>query len=185
MADMSFREATQGILLDAGDVLAAVRDEDAKAIEDALVEAKTVFVAGAGRSGLVAQALAARLVHLGRPCHVAGQPTTPAIGAGDLLLAISRTGETASTCLLAALAVDAGARLAVITAADSTKLTARAAVKLVIPTDRREAAPRLPQYGGSLFEQSALVLLEAIALRLQMRLGLTAEEMDSRHANLE
>ena len=39
---------------------------------------------GQGRTGLVMQALAMRLYHLGLDAHVAGAMTTPPVGAGDL-----------------------------------------------------------------------------------------------------
>ena len=57
---------------------------------------KKVLMLGAGRSGLVARAFALRLVHLGFNVYVQGETITPAIGKGDLVVAISGSG----TCLL-------------------------------------------------------------------------------------
>ena len=53
-----------------------------------------VFVAGAGRSGLVLRMFAMRLMHFGPTVHVAGDTTTPAISSGDLLLVASGSGTT-------------------------------------------------------------------------------------------
>ena len=41
------------------------------------------------------------------------------------------------------------------------------------------------QHGGSLFEQANLILLDAIAARLQEDLVLTNAELTARHANLQ
>jgi 6-phospho-3-hexuloisomerase len=41
------------------------------------------------------------------------------------------------------------------------------------------------QYGGSLFEQALLVLVDAISLQIGRRLGTPPQDIDSRHANLE
>ena len=70
---------------------------DEKEVEnfiDVIVNAKNIFVIGAGRSGLAAKAFAMRLMHLGISSYVVGETTTPAINAGDCLIAISGSGET-------------------------------------------------------------------------------------------
>ena len=41
------------------------------------------------------------------------------------------------------------------------------------------------QYAGSLFEQSILILFDAIALEVGRILGLSDQELRQRHANLE
>ena len=53
-----------------------------------------VFITGAGRSGLVGRFFVMRLVHLGKSAFVVGETTTPAINEGDLLIAISGSGNT-------------------------------------------------------------------------------------------
>lgn len=40
-------------------------------------QSQSVFCTGAGRSGLIAQALANRLLHLGKPVSVIGEITAP------------------------------------------------------------------------------------------------------------
>ncbi|MDT5127294.1 MAG: 6-phospho-3-hexuloisomerase, partial [Mycobacterium sp.] len=57
-----------------------------------ITTARAVFVIGNGRSGLATQMAAMRLMHLGLRVHVAGEVTAPAIGAGDLLIAVSGSG---------------------------------------------------------------------------------------------
>ena len=56
--------------------------------------ARTVFVAGSGRSGLAMRSFAMRLIHLGLSAHVVGETTTPRITDRDLLLIGSGSGST-------------------------------------------------------------------------------------------
>ena len=56
--------------------------------------ARRIFVAGAGRSKLVGNFFAMRLVHAGYDVSVVGEIVTPSIKNGDLLIIISGSGET-------------------------------------------------------------------------------------------
>ena len=137
------------------------------------------FCTGQGRSGLVAQMAAMRLMHTGFDVHAIGEATTPSIGADDGLVVFSGSGETPVTVHLARLAVDFGAHvLAVTTRADST-LAGLADAVIEVP------ATGSAQFGGSLFEQSALLLLDAIALELTAGDPQAHAEMQARHANLQ
>jgi 6-phospho-3-hexuloisomerase len=55
------------------------------------------YASGQGRSGLVAQMAAMRLMHVGFDAHVVGEATAPAIGSRDGLLVVSGSGETPVT----------------------------------------------------------------------------------------
>jgi 6-phospho-3-hexuloisomerase len=137
------------------------------------------FYTGQGRSGLVAQMAAMRLMHIGFDAHAIGEATTPSIGADDGLVVISGSGETQVTIHLARLAADFGAQtLAVTTRAEST-LAGLADAVIEVPTTRTA------QFGGSLFEQSALLLLDAIAVELTAGDPQAHAEMQARHANLQ
>lgn len=59
-----------------------------------LDKAKRIFIAGAGRSKLVGNFFAMRLVHGGYDVSVVGEIVTPSIKSGDLLIVISGSGET-------------------------------------------------------------------------------------------
>lgn len=149
--------------------------------------APRVFVVGAGRSGLVLRMAAMRLMHLGLGVHVVGETTTPAIGAGDLLVAASGSGTTAGVVKAASTASAVGAKIAVYTTAPESPLAALADAVVVIPaarkTDHGSAVSR--QYSGSLFEQVLLVAAEAVFQSLWDADGTPAEELWLRHANLE
>jgi 6-phospho-3-hexuloisomerase len=92
------------------------------------------------------------------------------------------------TVLVSQVARDAGARVFAITATPDSPMACLANETIMIPapSKRSEAAAGLSiQYGGSLFEQTVLVLLDAISVEIGRRLGAGPKEIESRHANLE
>jgi 6-phospho-3-hexuloisomerase len=176
---MTFREAASLIAGEIGEAVSKIREEEALSLCEGIERAGAVFVTGEGRSGLVARCFAMRLTHLGVRAHVVGGATTPRLTPDDLLLAISCTGETALTCAVARAAAEQGGRVIAVTAAGRSTLASSAHLTVFLPGSPSR------QYGGSLFEQSALIALDAAAMVLKERLGVSAEAMDLRHANLE
>jgi 6-phospho-3-hexuloisomerase len=150
-------------------------------------QAHRVFIVGAGRSGLALQMTAMRFMHLGLNVHVVGEVTAPAIQEGDLLLAASGSGTTGSIVRTAQIAVSAGAQVAAITATPGSPLAILANATIVIPAagelDRSGAASA--QYAGSLFEQTVVILGDALFHALWQRSGASADDLWPRHANLE
>jgi 6-phospho-3-hexuloisomerase len=146
-----------------------------------------VFVAGAGRSGLVLRMAAMRLMHLGLNVHVAGDTTTPAISSGDLLLVASGSGTTSGVVKAAETAAKAGARIAAFTTNADSPLAGFADAVVIIPaaqkTDHGSSVSR--QYSGSLFEQVLFLATEALFQSLWDNTDEPAEELWLRHANLE
>jgi 6-phospho-3-hexuloisomerase len=104
--------------------------------------ADRIFVTGAGRSGLVLKMAAMRLMHLGLTVHVVGETTSPAIRAGDLLLAASGSGTTAGVVKAAETAVAHGARVAAYTTSKGSPLAGAAAAVVADPCGT-EDGPRL------------------------------------------
>ncbi len=154
-----------------------------------LRESERIFLFGEGRSGLVMRCFAMRLMQLGFAVHVVGEATTPAITTSDTLIACSGSGETPVTCLFAEQAKAAGARLLVITAAAGSRLDRLADLSLLLPAPQKRGAGIVPsvQYGATLFEQSTLLLCDAMALALMPGDAADAAfvSLDARHANLE
>jgi len=68
--------------------------ESANQLLEEILNAKRIYLAGAGRSGLVARAFAQRLMHLGFESYAIGETITPAFRSGDVLIAVSGSGET-------------------------------------------------------------------------------------------
>ena len=81
--------------------LSAISPVQMEQLADAILKAKRIFVAGAGRSGMMARCFVMRLMHMGLQAYMVGEVVTPGIAAGDLLLIASGSGETASLACMA------------------------------------------------------------------------------------
>lgn len=195
---MSWATYKETVLEEIGRTLALVDEEDARSLAEAILSAERVYLAGLGRSGLVASCFAMRLVHLGFTAHVVGEATAPGLGKGDLLLAASGSGGTKTVLAWADAAKDRGARVAVVTADVGSPLAERADIAITIPApaDARHSPDRPAgpggesvQPGGTLFEQALLVFFDSLVLELARRRGWTPEEISrrlrKRHSNLE
>jgi len=128
-----------------------------------------------------------RLMHLGLTVHVVGETTTPSIAEGDVLFAVSGSGTTASVVRSAETAVSVGARVVALTNEASSPIAQAASLTLLVgaasKTDRSGTASA--QYAGSLFEQSVLLIGDALFHTVWQRSGQSAEALWPRHANLE
>ncbi len=173
---------------------------DAKQIEgfiDFLKKADRVFVYGAGRSGLVAKAFAMRLMHLGFNVYVIGEIITPGIKKGDLLITISGSGETTSVVAAGNIAKKAGAKLVLVTTYPDSTLGKLADLRVVIKGRTKLEGEKdflLRQIKGehysiaplgTLFEISVLVFLDGLVAELMAELGMTEEDLRTRHATIE
>ena len=181
-------EEPAGLVLDELSRTLAAVDVDALNAAAALIfSGRRIFAAGAGRSLLALRMAAMRLMHFGLPVHVMGDTTTPAIGKGDVLLAVSGSGTTSTVVHAADVAAGLGAAIVVVTAAPGSRLAQAATVVVTIDAagklDHSGAASR--QYGGSLFEQAVLLILDALFHAAWQASGTDAATLWSRHANLE
>ncbi|MFD5123606.1 6-phospho-3-hexuloisomerase [Streptomyces sp. NPDC058385] len=183
----SWKDSSALVASEAAQAVNAIDPGEAERVLSAVTAASRVFVFGQGRSGIALRALAMRLMHLGLPVHVVGEATSPAITAGDLLLSASGSGSTPSVLAAARSAIGAGAAVAAITAAPHSPLASLTSTVLVIPAaaKRDRSGETSAQYAGSLFEQALWLLGDGLFHALWQRSGLTAEELWSRHSNLE
>ena len=157
------------------------------AIVPYIQNADRIFIVGAGRTGLALKAAAMRLMHLGFNVFVVGETTTPAIGKGDLLIAGSGSGTTSSIVKAAEKSVSAEAKVVSISTTKESPLAALSNHVAIIPAAQKQdhGATISQQYAGSLFEQSILILMDAVIQTLWKLDGTPAEELWKRHANLE
>lgn len=170
----------EAVLDEVGHSLAAVGAADFKRLVAELGQGRgRWFCTGQGRSGLVAQMAAMRLVHLGTIAHVVGESTAPAISSEDTLLVLSASGTTPLTVHVAEVARDVGAHVLLVTASPDSPLRRLADTTLEVPTGAST------QFGGSLFEQSALLVLDAAVLALVQDDPAARAAMARRHANLQ
>lgn len=150
-------------------------------IIDLLHRAPSIFVYGAGRSGIIGRAFAMRLVQTGLRAYVIGESVTPIVQRGDAVFILSGRGESYSSIQTANIVRREGAELVVITAHARSKL-AHAATALVALEFPEDAAR--PQYAplGTLFESASLRLTDALVAESMRARGETEESMRRRHA---
>ena len=167
--------------------LARVSEDEIAAATMALLGAARIFVTGAGRSGLAVRMVAMRLMHLGLTVHVVGETTTPAIARGDLLLVASGSGTTVGALASAVVARKLGADVLVLTTAAASPLAELATWIVEIPaaTKQDHGGQISRQYAGALFEQAVLLTMDSAFQQMWQSSGRTAEELYTRHANLE
>ncbi|MCD8139649.1 MAG: 6-phospho-3-hexuloisomerase [Planctomycetaceae bacterium] len=151
--------------------------------------AGTVFVAGAGRSGLLLRCFAMRLMHMGRAVHMVGDVTTPAARQGDLLLIGSGSGETAGLAAMASKAKGLSLTVLLVSANRDSTIGRLADDCLVLPAPTPKSAGTTTatsaQPMGNLFEQAMFLFCEALVMQMMEDGGLTSAQMFERHANLE
>lgn len=165
-------------------ILAATDDTyDVKLVQH-LDNAKRIFIAGAGRSKLVGNFFAMRLVHSGYDVSVVGEIVTPSIKNGDLLIIISGSGETEQLIAFTKNAKKIGANIILISAkASSTIGDMCSAVFQIGNSDQYSKVLGMPM--GTVFELSTLLFLEATISHVIHEKGIPEEIMRERHANLE
>jgi 6-phospho-3-hexuloisomerase len=178
---------TDRALQEVADAVHSVSDGDLDAIAAELLEARRIACYAGGREGLVMRGLVMRLFHAGLDVHYVGEMTCPAVDRGDLLVLSCGPGRISMVEALAGVAKRDGARLLLLTAqpqhppAEHADRVVRISAKTM--ADDRESAAALPM--GSAYEIALFVLVDLITGRVRRRRSESAEELRSRHTNLE
>lgn len=148
---------------------------------------KRVFLAGAGRSLLMIKTFAMRLMHLGFSSFVVGETNTPAISKNDLLIIGSGSGETKGLLMMVEKAKTIGCEIILFTTNSDSSIAKLANFVTIIPVNELDASI---QPGGSIFEQSLLVVLDALIIEFVLKRNLLKDKnideiIMENHANLE
>ncbi|MHB1627871.1 MAG: 6-phospho-3-hexuloisomerase [Bacilli bacterium] len=169
-------------------VLRSLREEEIDLFVQRIATAERVFVVGEGRTGFVMKSFAMRLMHMGMCVFVAGETITPAMRAGDLLIAGSGSGSTQSVLHVVRTAATGGAHVVAATAHPESPLgeLAETALHIAAATKGRLSGETVSaQPLGSLFDQCLHVALDAVCMRLMLTLHERSENLLERHANIE
>jgi len=164
---------------------------------EAYKKRKIILVMGAGRSGLVGRAFAMRLMHLGFNAYVLGDTIVPPVKEGDVVIAISGSGRTQLIVTAAEAARTVKAKVIAITSFPDSPLASIADIVVEIPG--RTKVSRMEDYFarqilgiheplaplGTLFEDTAMVFLDALIVELMHRLEKSEEDLRNAHANIE
>jgi 6-phospho-3-hexuloisomerase len=153
-----------------------------------LQSVRSIFFSAQGRASYILRCFCMRLMHLGFPVYFCGDTITPAMGRGDLLVVLSGSGETTWTLDAVRSARDHHAlTFGILGKADSAvgRLVDRSIILPGTSKLRRSDEPSSLQMSGSLFEQAAFFLLEAVVLELSRERAEAGEDLLARHAVIE
>jgi len=177
----------------------SISDEDAEKFIQELLNAKRVYVVGAGRSGLVAKAFAMRLMHLGLHAYVVGETITPALNKGDVMVIFSGSGRTKTVADLAETARDIGGRICLITSNGDSRIGKIADCIVIIEHHRDAVADDAQEFEirqmmgdhksfaplGTLFETASMVFADAVVSRMMEITKTDESALKNRHTNIE
>ena len=184
-------------------ILDNIRDAEEYLVEEDIAKfieiiTTNIFVTGAGRSGLAAKAFAMRLMHLGLSSYVVGETISPAINAGDCILAISGSGETNTIVTAAKISKKRGAKVLALTSYPESSLGqiadgiihVKGRTKVEVDDENYLKRQIKGNYTsltplGTAFELTSLVFLDGLVSELMETMGKTEEDLKNRHTVLE
>jgi len=201
----SIRELMRMISSAAGSISDTVSDTEGEEFMETLLATSRIYVAGAGRSGLIAKAFAMRLMHLGMESYVVGETITPALQEGDLLIAFSGSGETHSITDICKTGKAVGGTLALITSRSESSIAAIADLTVVLDSrqyddeglssdfairqitgEHRSGADYNPKTPiGSLFETAAMIFSDAVILELMDLRHTATSDVEDNYSNIQ
>ena len=190
--------AIEAIIENIQDAEENVVEEDIANFIEIITTADNIFVTGAGRSGLAAKAFAMRLMHLGLSSYVVGETISPAINAGDCILAISGSGETNTIVTAAKISKKRGAKVLALTSYPESSLGqladgiihVKGRTKVEVDDENYLKRQIKGNYTsltplGTAFELTSLVFLDGLVSELMEAMGKTEEDLKNRHTVLE
>ena len=190
--------AIEAILDNIRDAEEYLVEEDIANFIEIITTADNIFVTGAGRSGLAAKAFAMRLMHLGLSSYVVGETISPAINAGDCILAISGSGETNTIVTAARISKKRGAKVLALTSYPESSLGqladgiihVKGSTKVEVDDENYLKRQIKGNYTsltplGTAFELTSLVFLDGLVSELMEAMGKTEEDLKNRHTVLE
>lgn len=183
----SFHECERIIINELSDVLGNVDETQIDQLTDLITGARKVFFVGVGRVELALEAIAKRLAHLGIDTVMVGQITEPAICDKDLLIVGSGSGKTGFPLFIAGKAKSFGAKVARIGIVEDCPMKEYTDLFVHVPAAGKPGSGTKPseQPMTSLFEQSLLLVDDAIAMSLVRKQGIDLDSLWEFHANLE
>lgn len=164
-----------------------------------IIRAKRIFIYGTGREGISMRGFAMRLAHLGKSAYWLMDDTTVGMHEGDLFILCDGRGDIGIHRRIVQQASKTGTKIAIITGLPEGYLCKNFAdlilfVHSTVYLDTKHAEPDAPQQHdvvptsqpmGNQFEQHIYLLMDIIAILLKDRMGMTYEDMEANHRNIE
>jgi len=185
---MNVKSSVKNIISEISSVMEEINENTVEEVISEILKANKIFIVGAGRSGLVGKAFAMRLMQIGLRVYVVGETITPSMEEGDLLIAISNSGETRSVCLASQIAMSIKGNIVGITSNKNSRLAKKATKSIIIDTKHRTDPNRFVQKGfhnevpsfaplGTLFEVSTFLFFEGLIGSLMERMNRKEEDL--------
>lgn len=176
-----------------------ISDENVETFLSELLQARRIYVIGAGRSGLVAKAFAMRLMHLGMHSYVVGETITPALNKGDAMVIFSGSGQTKTVAEIAETAHEIGAHICLITSNANSRIGKIAKCIVIIEHHRDAVSDDAAEFEirqmmgehksfaplGTLFETASMIFADATISRLMEITKTDESALKNRHTNIE
>lgn len=166
------------------DVLKKINEEETKKFTKLILKSKRVFLAGGGRSGLVVEAFAMRLMQLGLQSYLVGESITPKMNNNDLLIIISGSGKTKIIEEIVRNAKKIKTKICLITANKNSKIAKKSNLIIEIKAKTKVNHKKSIEPLGSLFEQAAFIYLDSIIIILMKELKRGEKFMKKRHSKI-
>lgn len=150
-------------------------------ISNLICETKRIYTYGCGRSGIEMMAFGMRIMHLGKESYYVHDTCVPPIKEDDLLIVASGSGNTESTIAIVNRAIQNKAKVVSISGNKNSKIGNLSDLVLEIPLSGFETI----QAQGNCYDQTMFICLDIIIYKCMKNLGLTEEDMDRNHTNIE
>ena len=195
----TYQKFTKAIVEEHEAVFAQLDMKQLKTFIDAIISAKHIFVHGTGREGISMRGFAMRLAHLGKPTYWLMDDTTIGMHQDDLFIICDGRGDVGIHRRIVQQATKTGAKIAMITALPEGNLAKNYAdyilfVHSTVYMDEKHAEKDAPkqhdtvpteQPMGNQYEQHIYLLMDIIAILLKDELGLSYDDMEANHRNIE
>ena len=185
---MNISQYLEEIIQELNKTVEFIPELEAQKLMSTMLISNKIFVAGAGRSGLMGKSFVMRMMHMGIDAYIVGETVTANLEPGDLLIIGSGSGETSTLIAIAEKAKKLGGVVALITTSSESTLGKLADIIVPLPgaqKDKSNSDYHTIQPMGSLFEQTMLLFYDAFILRFMEIKGLDSNKMYGKHANLE
>jgi 6-phospho 3-hexuloisomerase len=187
-------QALEEFTFNAGETFAEIHSDELKKCVSAIRGARKIFVFGVGHSGMFGRVLSMKLCHVGLEAYTVFDEINPPFEQGDLLVAISQSGETETVVALSRKAKKIGGKVLAVVSNPRSTLGGLSDVVLNVKKISETASfPFLGAIGGKtnqnflgmVFSFNIYILFYVLVIMLAQELGESADSINRRHANLQ
>lgn len=175
-------------------ILGDVTDEHLEKIAGTLAGAGKVYILGIGHSGMFGRIFCMKLNHVGLRAYTVFDEVNPPMDPGDVFVAISQSGETATVISLVDKAKRIGASVVGVTSAGSSRLVEKSdhlillsGIDPAVPVDALSFMGSGDDQNvlGCVFGFTTYVIFYSLTAMIAEMRGETPASIDARHANLQ